>query len=107
MYKYLDFIDIAVPISYFERYLRYLYYLILFLSFIFYEYRFKKKFFISISLLISMVLLNIVPIRNIYENAVYFVNVGQGDCIVIKNKNHAVMIDTGGNAKFSSRGLCF
>lgn len=100
MYKYLDFIDISVPISYFEMYLRYLYYLILLLSFIFYEYRFKKKFFISISLLISMVLLNIVPIRNIYENAVYFVNVGQGDCIVIKNKNHAVMIDTGGNAKF-------
>lgn len=47
---------------------------------------------------IALSLLNvaIIPFQEPLINAVYFINVGQGDSILIKNRNHVVMIDTGG-----------
>ena len=49
--------------------------------------------------MISLFLFAMLPVKNI-TNAVYFVNVGQGDSIVIRNHNKVVMIDTGGNKSF-------
>ena len=40
-----------------------------------------------------------IPI-NIPNNVVYFINVGQGDSILIRNHNKTVLLDTGGNKKF-------
>lgn len=57
------------------------------------------SFLISIPI-ISTFLVSLLPIKLLFINAVYFINVGQGDSIVIQNKNHAVMIDTGGNTSF-------
>ena len=37
------------------------------------------------------------PINNYNEQAVYFINVGQGDSILIKNRNKNYLIDTGGS----------
>ena len=50
--------------------------------------------------LLSLITISIVPLQEPVSNCVYFVNVGQGDSIIIKNRNHAVMIDTGGYKRF-------
>ena len=50
--------------------------------------------------LFFMSTISIVPLQEPLNNAVYFVNVGQGDSIIIKNKSHTVMIDTGGYKGF-------
>ena len=49
-------------------------------------------------LLIDLALLTIhvLPIQNAISNEVNFINVGQGDCTLIRNKNKTVLIDTGG-----------
>ena len=50
--------------------------------------------------LLVMTTISLVPLQEPLSNAVYFVNVGQGDSIIIKNRNHTVMIDTGGYKSF-------
>jgi len=55
---------------------------------------------IAITCLITMITISIIPLQEPLINAVYFVNVGQGDSIIIKNKMHTVMIDTGGYSTF-------
>lgn len=53
-----------------------------------------------LSSILTMFLISFIPIKNILFNAVYFINVGQGDSILIQNRSHAVLIDTGGNLSF-------
>lgn len=53
----------------------------------------------SISL-VSLLLICFVPFKIYVTNSIYFINVGQGDSILIQNKNNIVMIDTGGNKSF-------
>ena len=55
---------------------------------------------IAVALLIIMTTISVVPLQEPISNAVYFVNVGQGDSIIIKNRTHTVMIDTGGYKSF-------
>ena len=47
-----------------------------------------------------LILIKGVPFRPYLYNAVYFINVGQGDSILIQNHNNTVLIDTGGNINF-------
>lgn len=49
--------------------------------------------FISLGVII---LFSMVPFNNLYEKAVYFINVGQGDSILIKDQNTNFLVDTGG-----------
>ena len=77
----------ALTVIYFVIYLLWLIYL--------------SKGFVPIHrfLLTSMVgitILNALPIRNYFTNEVNFINVGQGDCTLIRNKNKVALIDTGG-----------
>lgn len=60
----------------------------------------KKHATFAVFGLIMLITISIAPFQEPITNAVYFVNVGQGDSIIIKNKNHTVMIDTGGNKSF-------
>ena len=55
---------------------------------------------IAVICLLTMITISVVPLQEPLSNSVYFVNVGQGDSIIIKNKSHTVMIDTGGNKSF-------
>ncbi len=55
---------------------------------------------IAIACLAVMITVSVVPLQEPISNCVYFVNVGQGDSIIIKNKTHTVMIDTGGYKNF-------
>lgn len=82
-----------------------LYYFVLIGSLYFLEVnRIKHLFFLNIPI-ISLFLMSFVPIKHVF-NAVYFVNVGQGDCIIFKNNDKAVMIDTGGNTNFDIAEEC-
>lgn len=49
--------------------------------------------------LVSFIVTSIIPVH-IPLNSIYFINVGQGDSILICNRNKYVLIDTGGNTKF-------
>lgn len=42
------------------------------------------------------VVIGLLPYKNIYEKSVNFINVGQGDSILIRDRNTNVLIDTGG-----------
>ena len=55
---------------------------------------------VAVMCLLSLTVLSMVPLQEPFSNCVYFVNVGQGDSIIIKNKSHTVMIDTGGYKSF-------
>ena len=55
---------------------------------------------IAVICLLTMITISVVPLQEPLSNSVYFVNVGQGDSIIIKNKSHTVMIDTGGSKSF-------
>ena len=45
---------------------------------------------------ISFLLIYALPIENTVTSEVNFINVGQGDCTLIRNRNKTVLIDTGG-----------
>ena len=45
---------------------------------------------------VSIVCLFLLPIENTITNEVNFINVGQGDCTLIRNHNKVALIDTGG-----------
>ena len=55
---------------------------------------------IAVLCLMIMTTISVVPLQEPLSNCVYFVNVGQGDSIIIKNRTHTVMIDTGGYKGF-------
>lgn len=48
--------------------------------------------------LVGFITLTLFP--RFYLNSVSFINVGQGDSILIQNRNHTVLLDTGGNTSF-------
>ena len=45
---------------------------------------------------LALLTIHVLPIQNAISNEVNFINVGQGDCTLIRNKNKTVLIDTGG-----------
>ncbi len=50
--------------------------------------------------LLSVILLEVVPLPNAISSQISFINVGQGDAILIRDGFTTVMIDTGGNLSF-------
>ena len=46
--------------------------------------------------MISLLIIYALPIKNTISNEVNFINVGQGDCTLVRNHNKVVLIDTGG-----------
>ena len=73
-----------------------IYYVILLGLFYYASIGFKpiKRIFIGVYL--SSLALYFLPIKNMVTNEVSFINVGQGDCCFIRNKNISIFIDTGG-----------
>lgn len=81
-------------------YIGLLYYGFLLLLFYAFEigfFRYLKN--VSFALLIFL-LLRMVPFSSYYSEEVTFINVGQGDAILLRKGSHAILIDTGGNTKF-------
>ena len=79
----------------------FIFYLLVFLLLVYYLESVRLKHAkIAVLCLVIMTTISIVPLQEPISNCVYFVNVGQGDSIIIKNKSYTVMIDTGGNKSF-------
>ncbi|MBO4541138.1 MAG: MBL fold metallo-hydrolase, partial [Bacilli bacterium] len=77
-----------------------LYYLVLLFSFLLLEAKMKRLQLILSLGVCSLYLVGLLPIVPAFTSSVSFLNVGQGDCILIQNGLHAVMIDTGGVSSF-------
>lgn len=62
-----------------------------------------KEHLIKISILstyLFSIIFSYIPTLNLISQEVSFINVGQGDSIIIRDKSKTVMIDTGGNLSF-------
>lgn len=92
--------DIKIPFGDFGIVFITIYYFLYFFIIYLYEAKRIKHIKIAVSFVIGMFLFSIIPIKNQFLDAVYFINVGQGDSILIENRNNVVMIDTGGNLNF-------
>ncbi len=77
-----------------------IYYVLLLLVIIVLEQKRFRHVKVNSLLLTTSLLFCFVPIKIYITNSIYFINVGQGDSILIQNKNNIVMIDTGGNTSF-------
>lgn len=90
--------DIALPIMVNDWFIFIYYALILFIIYLLESQRTKHLKNVVLTLC-SFVVISLLPV-NVIEKGVYFINVGQGDSILIKDHTTTVLIDTGGNLKF-------
>jgi len=97
--KGLSFIkplNISLYASSFSYPLIFLYYaLFLFILYLF-SIRFKLFYKLPTLLFSTVLIINFVPIYNSFSSQVTFINVGQGDSMLLRVKNHSMLIDTGG-----------
>ena len=91
LYKF----DIVIPISTPEVFYV-IYYIALLVGMYLYESR-RMRHLSYVATLISGYVVSLMLPIHLFTNAIYFINVGQGDSILIQNHNHFVMIDTGGS----------
>ena len=98
--KILDTISIRIPFGNWGGVFAILF-CVVFISFVFYLESVRLKHAkIALLALLTLTTGSVIPLQEPISNCVYFVNVGQGDSIIIKNRSYTVMIDTGGNKSF-------
>ena len=96
--KSLTKLDVSLPIMVNEWFYLIYYVSIVIILYLLESQRLKHLRNVGVALT-SFIVVSLTPI-NIYRNGVYFINVGQGDSILIQNHNKYVLIDTGGNISF-------
>ena len=92
--NYINFTVYAPPLN--EVFLS-LYFLIYFILILMIDIRHKRMKNLIITLYLSSFALYLSPIKNLFTNEVVFINVGQGDATLIRNKFATILIDTGGS----------
>ena len=98
--KLCEKIDLSVPIYDYGALYVALFYILAVLGLILFESKCYQQVKALGVVGISLLGFGLVPIQPFITSGVYFVNVGQGDSILIQDHFHAVMIDTGGNLSF-------
>lgn len=73
-----------------------IYYLIFFAFLYYFQIRFKPIYRGFSIIFTSFLLIYALPINNFISDQVSFINVGQGDCCMIRKGNKTFLIDTGG-----------
>ena len=96
----MDLISIKLPFGNWGGIFDILFYSIFILAIFLLEKGMIKSFKFNVLLICTVLSLSIIPLQEPLTNSVNFINVGQGDCILIKNRTHTVMIDTGGYKSF-------
>ena len=91
-------IDISLPILVNEWFFFVYYISILLILYLLESQRIRHLRNVTLALA-SFMVISLIPIHTSF-NSVYFINVGQGDSILIRNRNKTVLLDTGGNTKF-------
>ena len=98
--KIMDTIKVRIPFGNWGGMFSVLFYSV-FMFFVYYLESVRLKHAkIALLVLLSLTAGSVIPLQEPLSNCVYFVNVGQGDSIIIKNKSYTIMIDTGGNKSF-------
>lgn len=96
----LDFLNLntlSIYSSSFPLFFGFIYECILLGIFYYRSIQFKLILNPLIVIFVSLLLIKFLPINNLYEKQIYFINVGQGDSTLIRNKDKTILIDTGGN----------
>lgn len=98
--QFLENFDLVVTVGQFNDLTIFIYYYALAIFFIIMDQ--GKTILAQLVPLAGVVafIINVCPLVNYASNQVTFLNVGQGDCIFIRNQNKTVLIDTGGNTSF-------
>ena len=97
-------IDLSLPIMADEWFIFSYYVSLLFILYLLESQRIRHLRNVSLALA-SMFLFSLIPYKSV-SNKVSFINVGQGDSILIQNRNKYVLIDTGGNISFDMAKEC-
>lgn len=87
-------VDIYLPKL--NSYLLVIYYLLFFIFIYFKEINFNKFIYLSGITFLSLLLIYCLPIKNLMTFKVSYINVGQGDSTLVRIKDKAFLIDTGG-----------
>ena len=66
-------------------------------------YSFSK---LAICFFVLLISIQAMPVKLINKNSITFINVGQGDSILIENNNTTILIDTGGSLKLDIATEC-
>ncbi len=100
LFLWLEEIHVAIPIYGFAPYATPLYYTIVFVCLFLSEHgiSYIKDGIVLTSLLVF--LLSFLPITNHFTYEVSFIDVGQGDSILIRSGTSCVLVDTGGDNRF-------
>ena len=93
-------LDLVIPLTKLPNWFPFLYYGAFFMALFFFEMGDRAKTKLISIALFGGIALSYVPARNLFTQEIYFVNVGQGDCILIRDGLTAVMLDTGGVTSF-------
>lgn len=97
LFKFLSNFNLALYHEPFSFVGLFFYFLIFGLLTYLFEYKIK---FLDNKLIVSCFLIFIIssfPYKRISEKSVSFINVGQGDSILLRDKDLAILVDTGGN----------
>ena len=68
--------------------------------------RFKPMIYFSSSVFLMLNFFYFVPLKNLFYDQVSFINVGQGDATLIRRKDIAILIDTGGKKNLDIASEC-
>ncbi len=96
----LSKLDLVLPLSPLPNWFPLLYYGAFFLALFFLEMGMRKKTKHIGLAIFGGIALSYLPGANLFSEGVYFLNVGQGDCIIIRDGLTTVMLDTGGVLSF-------
>ncbi len=91
-----DSLKINIHIPEFNHLLYIIYFILLVLFLYLYEVNFKRKYHKVGFILSAILLIYTIPIDNYMSTQISFINIGQGDSTLIRVKNKAYLIDTGG-----------
>lgn len=95
-----DKLDVCLPLPMFSESDSFIYYCLLFFFLFLLEFSLRRLKKVSALSLLCLYAFSLVPIPNLFLTRVSFINVGQGDSILIEHKGTSIMIDTGGNLSF-------
>jgi len=99
--SFLEKIDVIIPIGGGSNaYLSLLYYCFYYAFFYLSECGFSKAKKMAPALFAFILLIRAMPISQHFSDEVTFINVGQGDAILIREKGKSVLLDTGGVTSF-------
>lgn len=98
--KGLSVVDLTLPLGEFSSWFTFGYYALLILGVAFHQYGWRKLRRIANVANIAWLFIHSLPLGVSFLQEVTFINVGQGDAILIRNGYCNVLLDTGGNLTF-------